>query len=207
MSNKISIAVMAHIARKKYFDYLKEGLGNVPFAIDDGTKKNLWENCKDAWNSVDKSKEWGLVLQDDSILCKNFYPELNRILEEIGDRDYIISLYAGNRMRLRIDRAIEKKHNYVIDTKIYNENALCIRTKWIEEMLRFCDLRNPLTDKMIQTYARRKELRIYYPVPSIVDHRVDVSIYRSRFEKPLPNSVRQAYWFIDAEKRPRTNEY
>ena len=34
-------------------------------------------------------------------------------------------------------------------------------------------------------------------IPSLVDHRSDASIYRTVYNKPEPDAIRHAIWFID----------
>lgn len=199
-NKKVSVVIMACRQREKYFEYLKEKLGDIPFSIDEVKGQDghvgVWENCKRAWR-MRRDSEWTLILQDDSIICEHFYERVEKVLEEIGERDYIISFYAGDRLKKKIEFAQKKKLDYVLYNSIMNENALCMRTKHIEEMIRYCDTRDATTDRFIQTFARRKGLLIYYTIPSLIDHRSDKSIYRDVFEKPLPDSIRHAVIFAD----------
>ena len=91
------------------------------------------------------------------------------------------------------------KRPYLIENVILNENALGMRTKYIKEMVDYCDSRDAVSDRYIQTYGRRRGLLVYSPVPSLIDHRPDPSLYRSLYKKAYPDSVRSAVWFADNE--------
>jgi hypothetical protein len=199
---RFSLAVMGHEDRAEYFPYLKEKLGDVPFLVDKGRPGDpenlgLWNNCKRAWLAYDREAEWHVVLQEDSIICKDFHKKLEDVLTQIGKLDVVLSLYAGSRLSTQIERAMRARRNRVLSGMILNENALCMRVKHIEPMVQYCDMRGAITDKYIQTFARRKGLVIYYPIPSLVDHRSDESIYRKLYAKPFADSERHAVWFAD----------
>ena len=81
---KLSISVMAHPSREKYFGYLKERLGDIPFAIDTESK-GVWENCKRAWKLYDPMADFHLVVQDDAIVCDDFLEKANATLCQAVD--------------------------------------------------------------------------------------------------------------------------
>ncbi len=179
--------------RVKYTEYLKSRLGDIPIAMD--TDRNLWNTCKSAWLKHDRKKKWALTLQDDAIISDDFYKKAEEILKNVPD-NLIVSFYAGNKLAQKIELAKQKGRGYVIDRKIYNEMALCLRTEWIDEMIKFCDDRNATTDKKIQLWTIRTQKQVYYSLPSIINHRLDKSVYREIFNKNMPDSKRQAYWYI-----------
>lgn len=193
---------MCHEKRAEWFPYLEEKLGNVPFLVDKGgpgDPENLgvWGNCKRSWLAFDPEAEWHFVLQDDSIICQDFYEHLNAVLDTIGEQDFIVSLYAGGRYRNKIANAIRRKCPHIIENMILNENALGMRTKHIQEMVDYCDSRDAVSDRYIQSYGRRRGLLVYSPIPSLIDHRPEPSLYRELYKKAYPDSVRSAVWFAD----------
>lgn len=194
---------MAHEARSEWFSYLREKLGDVPFSIDrgkpgDAENLGIWGNCKRSWLMGDPDSEWTFILQDDSLICQDFYKKLDAVLDTIGEQDFIVSLYAGGRYRNKVASAIRRNCPHVIGNAILNENALGMRTKHIEEMVEYCDSRDATTDRYIQTYGRRRGLLVYSTVPSLIDHRPDPSLYRRLYNKAIPDSVRTAVWFADS---------
>jgi hypothetical protein len=185
---------MAHPERKKFIPYLKEMLGDVPVVWDQ--KNNIWDTCRRAWLAQDPACEYGLVIQDDAVICKNFRRKAERILAVKRPQDYIYSFYAGHLLTSRIGKAIRDKEDFVISSMIVNEVALAMRTEHIEPMVKFCDERQSTTDQDITKWAHQKRLPIYYTVPSLVDHRDDESLYRKIFNKPQSDRPRRAALFI-----------
>lgn len=189
---------MACKEREDNVPYFIEKLGEVPISIDYG-EKGIWNNCKDSW-LLHQNKDWHIVLQDDSIIPPDFNKHIEDLIRKIGDQDYIISLYVGARLKNKIRVALNMGKDFVTHYSILNENALMMRTKHINQMINYCDSRKATTDRYIQTFARKKGLLVYYPVPSLIQHRADGSVYRKKYNKPLPDSVRQAVWYIEDSK-------
>lgn len=204
MKKLFSLAIMAHEERAEWFPYLREMLGDVPFSIDkgkpgDAENLGIWGNCKRSWLMGDPESEWTFILQDDSIICENFYEKLNAVLDKIGEQDFALSLYAGERYRAKVAAAVRLKHPYIIGNNILNENALGMRTRHVADMVKYCDLRQATTDRYIQAFCRRRNLLIYSPLPSLVDHRATPSLYRRLYKKVYPDLIRSAVWFADNE--------
>lgn len=204
MKKLFSLAIMAHEERAEWFPSLRDVLGEVPFFIDSGGPGDpgnlgVWGNCRRAWLSYDPEAEWHLVLQDDSILCGDFLRKLAGVLTSLGEQDFALSLYAGERYRAKVAAAVRLKRPYIIGNNILNENALGMRTRHVADMVKYCDLRQATTDRYIQAFCRRRNLLIYSPLPSLVDHRAAPSLYRRLYKKVYPDLIRSAVWFADNE--------
>lgn len=194
MSVKLSITIMAHPERKHFIPYLQERIGgDVPVIFDE--KQNIWDTCRRAWLAQDMSADYGLVIQDDALLCDNFRQEAEAFIENHSDQDFIYSFYAGQLLSTRIGMAERKGIDYVVSGMIFNEVALCMRTKHIERMVKFCDDREAKTDQDITKWARLARIRIMYSVPSLVDHRDGESIYRRVYNRPPSPKDRKAFRF------------
>lgn len=194
MSNKLSIVIMAHPERQEWAKELSQKL-NAPIVYD--RVNNIWDTCRRAWLSqVSVGAEYTLVLQDDSIVCENFRERAEAVLDS-QDADFITSFFAGYLCATKIKRALVRKEPYFLSGMIFNEVALCMRTEHIEEMVAYCDARETKTDQEITKWARLKRLRIYYPVPSLVDHRDGESIYRRVYQKPAWSRPRVAFKYVD----------
>lgn len=189
--DKVSIVIMAHPSRAEFIPYLKERLGNVEVIFDE--KNNVWDTCRRAWLAVDQSCEYGIIIQDDAIVCNNFRERAEEILTD----EYIYSFYAGALMSNHILRADRDGKNYVISDTIFNEIALCMKTKHIDEMVKFCDDREAQTDQEIMKWAQSKGIKIFYTLPSLIDHRDTESIYKKNYNKPFTTKVRKAFRFIN----------
>lgn len=188
MKKKLSIVIMAHPERKEWAEELSRKL-KAPIVYD--RKNNVWDTCRRSWLAVDKNAEYGLVLQDDSIIADNFIEKAESLLIE----DYVYSFFAGRLLSSRINRAITKKENFVITQMIFNEVALCMKTTHIKDMVKFCDDLGAKTDQYIARWAKLRKIEINYPLPSIVDHRDGESIYYRNYKLPAFNRPRKAFMF------------
>jgi hypothetical protein len=164
---RISICILLHPARKQYLEYLISKLGNVMIALDTGTGLN--ENSKNAWSRYSSDADFHLVLDDDSLICKNFYSELNRILE---DDSFAYSLYWGE-----IPLAPEAyRKGYHEDLTLMFGNSICLPTKIIPQMLEFASqphLKDMPFDGRIARYLPLRNMPVRTPIPCLVDHRTE----------------------------------
>jgi hypothetical protein len=186
----LSISIMAHPSRKHYVDYLLEQLGDVPIAWD--REQGIWDTCRRAWLLRNPESVYHVVIQDDAIICQDFYNRAVDILKTLDDNTACM-FYTGERAEHHA-----KYHKAPFYTnKIYNEVAICLPTKHIKPMLKWCDDFGQDTDKSISRYCKRNKVRMYNAFPSLIDHREDTSIYRVRYNRPEPDAIRHALWFVD----------
>ena len=196
---KLSISVMAHPSRQENFEYLKSKLGDVPFSID-YKSEGEWTNCKRAWMMFDPAAEWHVVIQDDAIIPNNFIKLAEDVIDKAKEilkvEDYVCNFYFGrNRASTPIgDEAI--KVGYWINGYPKWGVAICIQTKFIKEMIAFGDkLHGPdygtKDDARIAKFIGSKKMRVYFPMPSIIDHRHGKSLVGD------PGENRGAYKFIE----------
>ena len=190
---------MAHPSRQKYFNYLTEKLGDVPFAID-YESKGEWENCKAAWRLHDPTAEWHVVIQDDAIICNDFYKRAEEVIvkakEILQADDYVCNFYYGKRMSALKEASDALKKGYWINGYPKWGVAICMQTKFIEEMIAMGDLLGHLglgtkDDARIAKFIGSKKMMVYFPMPSIVNHRHGKSLVGD------PGEGRSAYKFID----------
>jgi hypothetical protein len=189
---KLSIVIMAHPSRAKFIPYLKEMLGDdIPVVFDE--KNNIWDTCRRAWFAQDFSCEYGVVIQDDCIITRNFRKKAEKLLTE----DFIYSFYAGEMLREKIRIALHYKSDRVISSMIFNEVALCMKMSRVKDMVKFCDEREAQTDHEIVKYARSQNLKVCYTLPSLVDHRDTESIWRKmQGGKVFSSKPRKAVKFL-----------
>jgi hypothetical protein len=173
---KISISVMAHVKREKWFDYLKENLGDVPFAIDETEKRNMttgWENCKRALRLHDPKADFHLVVQDDALICKEFHKKLDEVIKKFPD-DRAFQLYFGNRQTFVRHRDLvgHLEAGFVRSKKLVGGVAVILPVSEIESMIKFGDSYHEWTDDTkIAAYLRSRNINVVYPFPCLVDHR------------------------------------
>jgi len=192
---KLSISVMAHPSREKHFEYLKERLGNPKFSIDVDSKGLIW-NCERAWKMYDLDSDYHVVIQDDAIVCDNFKERAEKIIEkEIKDRgEMVFNFYYGTREMLKKEAEEGLKNGYVISNRPRWGVAICLPTRLIPEMLNmFQLLNNKQDDERISRFIGVKKLKVFFPMPSLIDHRSE--------EKSLVENTnsggRRAYKFIN----------
>lgn len=185
----LSASIMMHPSRKENLQYLQEKLGDVPVAFD--KINNIWDTCRRAWMERNKNSEYHVVIQDDAIVCDNFYERALSVIEESG-RDKAISFYYGKRGNQLSVIQEAMKDGHIIKKQLHWGVAVCLRTEWIDDMLSFA---NPLNfvqdDYRIGCFLRNSGIKVYYPLPSLIDHRSGVSLVGD------PGKNRHAFSFID----------
>jgi hypothetical protein len=180
---------MAHPSRQQYFQHLVDRLGDVPFSIDEGF--GIWENCKRAWKLYDPTADYHVVIQDDAIICKDFYIRLEKFISRFNGK-YAYQLYFGNRKRLYQRALSGKRDGYVKMGSLLWGVAICLPVKLIPEMVKYTDKLDHIKqdDTRIKSFLMYKKMKVVYPMPSLVDHRGEDSL--------VGDSVgRKAFYFID----------
>ena len=192
---KLSISIMAHPSRIRNITYLQDKIGNcgIPVSLDDGI--GIWKNCKQAWRLKDKNSEWHLVVQDDAIICKDFQKLALEVIEQAElKKCEAISLFFGNRLMMDQAKKDGDKNGYWISGWMHWGIAICMKTKHIEPMLKFGDKMNiPQDDARIANYIRENKIKVYYPIPCLIDHEIGKSLVGDRGKN------RVAYKFIDKQ--------
>jgi len=176
----MSVSIMAHPSRKEWVSYLHEKLGDVPVSWDEGD--GIWENRKRATMMFDPNASHHLVVQDDALICKDFY---ERAQAEIEKRpDWAFSFYLGNRKQ-RPSIAAQAMRSLpqggVEMPRITTWGlAIVLPTKIIGPgMWRYCE--NLKTDSKhddtrVAKWVKHKRVRLWYPLPCLVEHREGESL-------------------------------
>jgi hypothetical protein len=188
----LSITIMASPERKHYVDWLLAKIPNTPVVWDRGL--GIWDTCSRAWELRDKTKPYHLVLQEDTIIPDNFIELVDQQLAKLPDRTAAI-FYTGMAAERR---AIASKGSF-FSPKIYNEVAICLPSDLIDDMLRFAKKLNMDSDKVISRYCRRHRVKMWNVIPSLVEHREDISLYRTKYNRPFADSHRHAIWYTENE--------
>jgi hypothetical protein len=168
---KLSIVVMAHPDRKAMAQELANSLGGVPIVWD--KLNNVWDTCKRAWQAIDTTAEYGLVLQDDVLPCRDFQKRAEAVLKG----RFVYNFFVHYGFSASVEKALYEGENHFTKGSIYGEIALCMPTTCINSMINYCDRHGAHSDTLISTWARSIHLRIRYPIPSLVDHRAGESLF------------------------------
>ncbi len=184
---------MAHPSRADMVKYLKERLGDIPVTFDNG--QGIWENCKAAWRLHDKKADWHIVIQDDAIICDRFIERVNDVLKIATEKKCAASLFFGKRLLLKDTGKQGLKKGFVIRAMLHWGIAVCLPVNLIESMIAFGDKMDiKQDDARISYFLQSKKIHVYYPMPSLVDHRVGKSLVND------PGENRTAYKYIDGNK-------
>ena len=189
---KISISVMAHPKRAEFFDYIKQKLGDVPFSIDEKSE-GCAINGQRSWSMFDPLADWHIVIQDDAIICDNFIERAEKVIEQaIKNNCGAVSFHWGKRARMEDRSKKGLKEGFIISKWLHWGVAVCIKTELVRPMLEHVNKMNiPQDDTRIANFLMKNEIKIYYPMPSLIDHRKGESLVKD------PGQNRVAYKFID----------
>lgn len=184
---------MMHPKRKEYLPYLISKLGGWPVAMDEGC--GLLQNCKNAWLKYDINADYHVVIQDDCIVCDHFYDRAVAYLEKANGLP-VSFFYSQSKFynRFKKERA---ETGAIVKKALYGGLAICLPTKLIPEMLEFYDKQTiPFDDHRIGKFLMSKNLNIYNPFPSLIDHRQGhMSLFTGQ------KSQAEAAEYIDRDKK------
>lgn len=191
---KLSVSIMMHPSRKQFLPYLQERLGNPPVAMDQG--KGIWDTRERATRLYDPSADFHLVVQDDALICDNFFELADAELKKHPDCAF--SFYYGSRKRkewVEINRKALRDGGYMGGWYHWGV-AICLPVSIIEDCLKCCSAMNKLKnhdDTRIANFIRSRGMKVWYPVPSLIDHRTDTPSLMENHEGP---HQRQALKFL-----------
>lgn len=175
---KLSVSIMAHKKRAEFIPELVERLGVTEDNVVWDKINNRWDTGRRAWEAIDQSADYGMVIQDDAIVSRDLIPGLEEALNYIPEKA-IGCPFIGTRrpMANRVEQAVkEAKRTRTSWVRMPSLNwgiAIILPTKIINEMLPWCDRQAyPNYDRRIGRYCVDV---IGYPTyctwPSLVDHR------------------------------------
>ena len=162
----IDIVVMAHTSRIGYLYSIYEQIDGEPkIVIDDGTF-GVWGNAKRAWGMIDPKSQYGVVIQDDAILCDDFKHRCEKFLSE--HNGHMVSFYFGESKKTF--KYLRPKY---FDAPLYHAVALAIPTHQIPDMIKYCDTRTEVDgdDMKIKRWLISQNRTCRYSNPSLVQHR------------------------------------
>src|SRR4030042_6958001 len=166
---KLSIVIMAHPARRAMAEALALSLGGVPIVWD--MINDVWDTCRRSWQAIDKTAEYGLVLQDDVIVCNGFI----RRAEAIVGGGFIYNFFIHYIFADRVKKALSEGKSAFFRTNICSELAICMPTKYIDSMVKYVEEHGGTSDTLISQWANSRHIRVCYPIPSLVDNRAGES--------------------------------
>ena len=184
---------MMHPSRKEYLPYLQKKLGNVPVAMDEGC--GLLQNCKNAWLLHDPTADYHVVIQDDCIVCDDFYIRAIACLDNANGLP--VSFFYSQSKFFNKFKKERVETGAIIKKALYGGLAICLPVKLIPAMLAFYDKQTiPFDDHRIGLFCMANKLNIYNPFPCLIDHRQGhMSVFTGMM------SQAQAAEYIDRDKK------
>lgn len=198
----LSISVQAHVRRKDFFPYLKEKLGDIPFAVDDGSLK-VWGNRKAALALAPTDSKYHLVVQDDAVLCEDFLKKANEFINRMDkiypDENLAFQLYHGYRPQhdLKSEMFPARDKGYIRRRFLSWGVAIVIPTRLIPDLIAFGNGYPAWQDDTkIKHWLAHRGMPTIWPIPCLVDHRQN---HETPSLVPGRNLNRFSPYFIDAE--------
>lgn len=184
---RVSLSVMAHpereVAVTELLDSLGGAAGEIPVSWDSegpasGNADRVWRNARAAWGMHDPDADWHVLLQDDAIVCRDFVLGMREALRYAPEKIAVVSPYLGagrtvsNRWDRIAARADEIGARWVRTNKVMWGVCLAVPTRAIGDMIAYADRRQGVPDDMrVAGWASTGGLEVWYPWPSMVDHR------------------------------------
>lgn len=174
----MSVVVMAHPKRRRWFPYLTKKLDDPRFVIDEGWN-NRHRTGRLALEAYDPAASHHLVVQDDTLICQDFLPAVEHIAALVGDTP--VSFYAGRvrrnhpswPVRQAVNKAAKNGTSWVAADGPRWGPAIMLPVPWLDDLTawyRGKRIRN--YDRRIFVYNRKRRQGVcWYTAPSLVDHR------------------------------------
>jgi len=195
----ISLAIMAHPARRQQAEMLFNQVRRYPFAgaqIVYDTDRVEWHTGKRALEAGIGMGDWHVVIQDDAILTPDFYENIKNAIKAI-DIKTLISLYTGTARPLarRVKEAVDKAADgeWLQSNQLYWGVGIVIPTSQIEPMLEFVEDIELQYDNKIGEFYNLNNLPVYYCQPSLVDHNDDMGSLLANHGKAVNDDARVAH--------------
>lgn len=187
---KIKYSIMATESRRELAEKLSASLCNIPISYDNGS--GIWWNRVKAMKLCGTDCDFVCVLQDDSIPCKDFF---NKVSAIATDTNKAYSLYFGNRRNMQDIAKVGMEKGYLELDWLSWGVAIVLPTKIIPDLIDFGDKLKRYDrhdDTKISKYLQKIGMKIFYPLPSLVDHN-----HEEKSLMQLGGGKRKAYKFID----------
>lgn len=174
----LSVKIMAHQKRAAFVEDLVERLGISDDDVIWDRRQDRWDTGRRAWEAIDRDADWGVVIQDDALVCRDFCAGMEVALDQL-EPNVVVSPYVGTRRPLahRVEAAVRAARDHdAAWIRMPSLNwgvAIVLPTRIIDPMLPWCDRQTyPNYDRRVGRYAIDVErMSTICTWPSLVDHR------------------------------------
>lgn len=197
----VGVAIMAHRRRERFVPDLLAAL--------DRPAEVVWDERNDRWHTGRRAMlayrnhpghtHW-MVVQDDAIVCRDLAAGVEQALEHVPAKSPLC-LYVGRvrPFREHVHRLVGRAGPGVSWLAMNNMNwgvGIVMPVELIEPCITWGDRRGDIAnyDKRIGRWLQHQGITVYYPWPSLVDHRDSPSLVPGR-----GSAGRRAHRFIGAD--------
>lgn len=199
-STRLSAVIMAHPQRKTFVPELQAKLdGDMPVVWDE--KNDRWDTGSRAMASYDRTASHHLVLQDDAVIPHDLLAGLEKAITHTPP-GAVLGLYMGRSRpnRAAVERLAARAQrmdaSWIVMSQLHWGVGVVVPTHLIDRMLRWGHHRKDIVnyDKRMSRWFQQYRVPVYYPWPSLVEHRNSPSLVPGR-----TSQGRRAHAFIGAE--------
>lgn len=196
-STRLSAVIMAHPARASFVDELHTKLdGDLDVVWD--TQNNRWDTGSRAMLAYDPAATHHLVLQDDAVIPYDLLAGVEQAITHTPPNG-VLGLYMGKSRpnRVAVQRLATRAHqtqaSWIVMSQLHWGVGVVVPTHLIKSMVRWGNRRSDIVnyDKRMSRWFQRERIPVYYPWPSLVDHRRSPSLVPGR-----TSTGRHAHGFI-----------
>lgn len=200
MSVQLSVAVMAHRRRETFIPPLLAALDRDANVAWDAGDNDRWSTGRRAMLAYGPGSDYHLVLQDDALVCRDLVAGVERALDHVPTGSPV-SLYCGRVRPFRemisaLVGAAGPGTSWLSMGQIHWGVGIVMPTAVIDDMVAWCDRQANIEnyDLRISRWVETQGLTVYYPWPSLVDHRDSPSLVPGR-----GSGGRRAHRFLGAD--------
>lgn len=160
----------------------------------------VWSALMWEW-SVGTDADWCLFLQDDVIAAPNFWPALRAMLEALPNSAHVVGLEVAHPAAPAL---AEEGYRFFTTTDALVGVGYAIRgctltefLGWRAQRLKAGAIEAITEDTLLGLFCACREIRIWHPLPTIIDH--DVSIESSYGNDTHPNRRPLVRWDSHSE--------
>lgn len=203
----MSVAIMAHPRRAAFVPELTTALDRDAEVVWDDGSNSRWGTGRRALLAYDPDATHHLVIQDDAVIPRDLAAGAEAALKHTPG-DVPLCLYVG---RVRPYREMVTEYvrkagagaSWLVMDRLNWGVAVVIPTIYIDDLVAWCDGgRIPNYDSRMSAWFEAEGIPVWYPWPSLVDHRESPSLVPGR-----GHAGRVAHRFIGAEASALAIDY
>lgn len=196
---RVSVALMAHPRRAKFVTQLRRKLDCASVVAWD-RRNNRWDTGRRALLSYDPQATHHCVIQDDAVVPHHLMRGVAQALSQVpvaAGTPTPLCLYTGRteRFRPQLDRLTKRDPvpGWLRMSSVYWGVGLVFPTELIKPMVAWADRQKHIAnyDLRIGAWMADQGIAVWYPFPSLVDHRSSPSLVPGRISRS-----RRAYRFV-----------